>query len=283
MTTGARGRRINQIADTRQTANTTPPMATAERCCSQKPGAISPWGGRRGGIASTLVLVEAKTIDWLSRRIPNAGKQNKSDKNPNAEIRTEHAPSGGAEIPTSDFVIPSDLVIRISAFLSPPSPSSRLEEVLQGLRERFSGAKAQRIHAGSLKRPIQLGQALGVRIGKLLADDSAGRVQFQQFTGFGILDRQETSRRQRCFTGIVQVQADQIMPRVRETDLLEGVTPGPGTARVRTEAVQEIGEQKNDRPPVQHVIQECERGGNICPAMFRLKMQRLAKDPQNMA
>ena len=92
------------------------PMAIAERCCSQKTGAISPWGGRRGGIASTLVLVEAKTIDWLSRRIPNAGKQNKSDKNPNAEIRTEHNPGGWAEIPTSDFGILSDLVIRTSTF-----------------------------------------------------------------------------------------------------------------------------------------------------------------------
>ena len=98
--------------------------------------------------------------------------------------------------------------------------------MLEGLGEGFGGAEAEGVHAGAAEGAVEFGEALGVGVGKFLADGGAGGVHFEELAGFGVLDGKQASGRQRAFTGIVQVEANQVVASVGEAELLEGVATG---------------------------------------------------------
>jgi len=52
----------------------------------------------------------------------------------------------------------------------------------------------------------------------------------------------------------VQVEADEVVPRICQPDLLECIAADIRSGGASAEAVQEIGEQKDDRAAVQDVV-----------------------------
>ena len=94
----------------------------------------------------------------------------------------------------------------------------------------------------------------------------------------------------------MQMHAHHIMVRVGQTNLLDhipirravdrGLQPVAGglwtAARGLPKTVQKIGDQEEDRAPVQHVVHKCQRGGNVCAAVLGLEVQHLPDQPQDV-
>src|SRR5438046_9415882 len=100
-------------------------------------------------------------------------------------------------------------VRRISdpGFSSAPPAATELEETLERLRERFGSVQSQRVHARLAQKAVEFGEPLHVGAGKLLPDEGAPGIQFEQLTGFRGFNRQQTGRRQRAFARVVGVNA----------------------------------------------------------------------------
>ena len=189
---------------------------------------------------------------------------------------------------------------------APPAPAD-FKKSLQRGRERFGGVEPQSVHAGADERAVQFRQPFRVDGGETLANGVAVGIQFQQFAGFGVLNREQAGVRQRAFARVMQVQADDIVPRVRKAKFGDDIACGSGTgvspvrfdsstapltlshsstgetACATTPAVQKIRQQKNHRAAVQNVVQKSERDGNIRAATARLEHQHFADEAEQMA
>src|ERR1051326_3978145 len=75
------------------------------------------------------------------------------------------------------------------------------------------------------------------------------------------------------------MDADQIVTRIGQTDLLNHVAPGLQTGS-GTKTVQKIGQQKNDRAAMEDVIEESQRRRDIRLAPLWFKGEHLADDSQ---
>src|ERR1035437_5467517 len=51
-------------------------------------------------------------------------------------------------------------------------------------------------------------------------------IEFENFTGLGLFNREQSGIGQMAFARIVQMQADQIVPRVRDAKFLDDIAPG---------------------------------------------------------
>src|ERR1051326_7509507 len=112
-----------------------------------------------------------------------------------------------SEIPSS-FGFVSDFGLRISNFSSSsPSAAPRLKKSLQSLRKIFSRAEAQRIDARAPQGAIQFSQALGIRRREFVAHRAAAGVQFNQFSGFGVLHCKQSRRGQHAFARVMKMEA----------------------------------------------------------------------------
>jgi hypothetical protein len=105
---------------------------------------------------------------------------------------------------------------------SPPSLAP-LEEALQRLGKGLRRAEAQRVHGGAIQRAIHLGKTVSINPGKLLAQTTATGVQFQEFTRFRVFNGQETSVGQCAFARIMEMEANQVVARIREAEVLNDV------------------------------------------------------------
>jgi len=106
---------------------------------------------------------------------------------------------------------------------SSSSAAAGFEEMLEGLGKGFGGAEAKGIDAGAAQGAVELGEAVGVRIGKFLAHRSAGGVDFEKFAGFGIFDGQKAGGGQEAFARVMEVETDEVVADVGEAKFLEGV------------------------------------------------------------
>ena len=90
------------------------------------------------------------------------------------------------------------------------------------------------------QRGIEISKPRGVYRGELFAERGAIRIQLEQFSGLGIFDRDQTGTWQSAFQRVVQMNADQVVPCVREADFLEDISLSwrsgavcPGKARAK--------------------------------------------------
>ena len=159
-----------------------PPRTTEVPCSSQNEGGNSARGGRSGGMLSAFVVVAATTMDGDNRE--QTRRQRGKWRNPNVEIRkndevrtpkpetlgrwpADFFRASGFGFGASSFFRHSSFVPRASATSSSASPPPRFKEMLKGLSEGVRRAEPQSVHAGALQGAVQLGQPLGVGIGKL--------------------------------------------------------------------------------------------------------------------
>ncbi len=97
--------------------------------------------------------------------------------------------------------------------------------MLEGLSEGFAGAEAECVYARAAQSAIQFGETLGIRIREFLSHRGPGGVHFEKFTRFRVLDREQARRWQRAFARVVKVEANKVVPAVREAEFLQGITP----------------------------------------------------------
>jgi hypothetical protein len=97
--------------------------------------------------------------------------------------------------------------------------------VLEGLGEGFAGAEAECIYARAAQSAIQFRKPLRVRICEFLTHRSPGGIHFEKFTRFRVLDREQARRWQRAFAWVVEVEANKVVPAVREAEFLQCITP----------------------------------------------------------
>src|ERR1051325_807440 len=168
--------------------------------------------------------------------------------------------------------------------LSSPSPSlPGLEETLERLGERLRGAETQRIDAGAAQSAVKIGEAFGICRGKFFADNGAVGIDLEEFSRLSIFDREQTGGRQQALAGVMQMEANQVMPGVRQTDFLDRIPASAHLGGGGAETVQEVGEQKDDRAPMQDMVEKGERGGDVGGAALRLESEQLANEPQDVA
>jgi hypothetical protein len=144
---------------------------------------------------------------------------------------------------------------RGSGVFSWPPALSRLEETLQhgevwGVRLQLQG-----IDALGAKIADQAAAALQGLLFKSCADGGARGIDFDQFTGFRILEREHPDIGQLPFTGILDMDGNEVMTAIR-------LAHGPAQLRARGDRVAnrlEIRYQEYDRTPMQDMIDNIER------------------------
>jgi hypothetical protein len=117
------------------------------------------------------------------------------------------------------------MLIFIGFLTASPTPAD-FKKTLKRLGERFDRVQAQRVHRRSVQRLIQLRQSLFIDRSEAFAHCAAMRIKFQNLTGLGIFNREQPGVGQTAFTWIVQMQADEIVPRVCNAEFLDDIAPG---------------------------------------------------------
>jgi len=79
------------------------------------------------------------------------------------------------------------------------------------------------------------------------------------------------------------MHANQVVAGVGEADFLHGIPAGAGRGGGGREAVEEIGQQENNRAAGQDAVQEGERAGDAGAALAGFKEQHLADEAQQVA
>src|SRR5450432_3765164 len=184
----------------------------------------------------------------------------------------------------------SNVECRLSS--ATPPRAADFKETLEGVGKRFRRVQTQRIYRRSIQRLIKLRQPFFIKRSEAFAHGAATGIKFKHFAGLGIFNREQPGVRQPALARIVQMQADQIVPRVRDAEFLDdialgcvwwgeatdeprGSAPVRGDPRPTSVALQKIRQQKNNRAPGQRVIQKRERGGNIRASLLWLEREHL--------
>ena len=102
--------------------------------------------------------------------------------------------------------------------------------------------------------------------GEFLAHGGAAGIHFEQFARFGVLDGQQARRRaSRSSRGSCRWRQTRSCRALVRPSSCDGVAPRAPLLRSGAKAVQEIGQQENDRAPVQHVVQKARAAGMLVP------------------
>ena len=116
---------------------------------------------------------------------------------------------------------------------------------MEGMGERFGGTEAQGVDTGAAQGAIQFGEAVGIGGGKLLAHADPTGIEFKEFAGLGVFDGEQAGGRQDTLAWVVEVEADEVVAGVGETEFLNGIAAGAGLGH-RAEAVEKVGEEEDD-------------------------------------
>lgn len=141
------------------------------------------------------------------------------------------------------------------------------------------------IDAAAPERIDQLFSASPILLGIHHAELSVAGVDFDLLTGFGVFERNDTNVRQIQLPRIGQIDANQIVAAIGQTQgpLEIGLVAGGGADPCRRIFGQEIAEKKDNRLAAHEAVEGLKGTGNVRSAVPGFEEQDLANDAKNVA